>query len=72
MLYHTPDSPSYKQTIAEVWFNDEDVAAKAGFTRWTKEDIREAEASSLAQAEERRRVRAIRVPSPCRHSGGGR
>ena len=36
MLYHTPESPSYKQTIAEVWFNDEDVAAKAGFTRWDK------------------------------------
>ena len=36
MLYHTPDSPSYKQTIAEVWFNDEDVATKAGFTRWDK------------------------------------
>jgi hypothetical protein len=36
MLYHTPESPSYKQTIAEVWFNDEDVATKAGFTRWDK------------------------------------
>jgi hypothetical protein len=36
MLYHTPDSPSYKQTIAEVWFNDEDVATKAGFMRWDK------------------------------------
>ena len=36
MLYHTPDSPSYKQTIAEVWFNDEDIATKAGFTRWDK------------------------------------
>ena len=23
MLYHTPESPSYKQTIAEVWFLDE-------------------------------------------------
>jgi uncharacterized membrane protein ArfC len=36
MLYHTPESPSYKQTIAEVWFNDEETAAKAGFTRWDK------------------------------------
>ncbi len=36
MLYHTPDSPSYQQTIAEVWFNDEDVARRAGFTRWDK------------------------------------
>ncbi len=36
MLYHTTDSPSYKQTIAEVWFADEDTASKAGFTPWHK------------------------------------
>ena len=36
MLYHTPESPSYKQTIAEVWFNAESAAEKAGFTRWDK------------------------------------
>jgi uncharacterized membrane protein ArfC len=36
MLYHTPDSPSYKQTIAEVWFKDEDSAVHAGFTPWHK------------------------------------
>ena len=34
MLYHTPDSPSYGQTIAEVWFRDEKIAAAAGFARW--------------------------------------
>ena len=34
MLYHTTESPWYKQTIAEVWFVDEDTARKAGFTRW--------------------------------------
>ncbi len=34
MLYHTTDSPSYKQTIAELWFNDELTAQRAGFTRW--------------------------------------
>ncbi len=34
MLYHTTDSPSYKQTIAEVWFRDEPSAQAAGFTRW--------------------------------------
>jgi uncharacterized membrane protein ArfC len=33
-LYHTTDSPSYKQTIAEVWFRDEPTAERAGFTRW--------------------------------------
>ena len=36
MLYHTLDSPSYKQTIAEVWFRDEPSAEAAGFTRWDK------------------------------------
>ena len=34
MLYHTPDSPSYKQTIAEMWFRDEQTAEAAGFHRW--------------------------------------
>ena len=34
MLYHTPDSPSYKQTIAEIWFRDEPTAEAAGFHRW--------------------------------------
>jgi hypothetical protein len=36
MLYHTPDSPSYKQTIAEVWFFEEATAEQAGFTPWHK------------------------------------
>jgi hypothetical protein len=36
MLYHTTDSPSYKQTIAEVWFRDEQAAKRAGFTRWSE------------------------------------
>lgn len=34
MLYHTVDSPWYGQTIAELWFFDEDTARAAGFTRW--------------------------------------
>ena len=34
MLYHTTDSPSYKQTIAEIWFRDVETAEKAGFHRW--------------------------------------
>lgn len=33
-LYHTPDSPSYEQTRAEVWFKDEEAAAQAGFSPW--------------------------------------
>jgi uncharacterized membrane protein ArfC len=36
MLYHTPDSPNYKQTIAEVWFRNEESAQRAGFTHWGK------------------------------------
>jgi uncharacterized membrane protein ArfC len=40
MLYHTPDSPSYKQTIAqtiaEIWFVDEETATAAGFGPWHK------------------------------------
>jgi uncharacterized membrane protein ArfC len=36
MLYHTPDSPHYKETIAEVWFKDEESAEQGGFTPWHK------------------------------------
>lgn len=36
MLYHPPDSPYYSQTIAEVWFFDEETAKKAGFAKWDK------------------------------------
>jgi uncharacterized membrane protein ArfC len=34
MLYHTSDSPSWKQTIAEIWFKDVATAEAAGFNRW--------------------------------------
>ncbi|MGV0745265.1 channel accessory protein ArfC, sunset domain variant [Mycolicibacterium sp. XJ870] len=34
MLYHTEESPSYQQTIAEIWFRDVESAEKAGFARW--------------------------------------
>lgn len=34
MLYHTVDSPNYQQTIAEIWFVDEETAIRAGFKRW--------------------------------------
>lgn len=36
MLYHPPDSPAYEQTIAEVWFFDEETAKSAGFDKWDK------------------------------------
>jgi len=32
--YFTVDSPEYAVTEAEVWFADEDSAAKAGFLHW--------------------------------------
>jgi NADH-quinone oxidoreductase subunit E len=32
MLFHTPTSPTYAQTMAQVWFRDEAAARAAGFT----------------------------------------
>jgi hypothetical protein len=34
MLFHTPESPYYERTRAEVWFRTADEAAAAGFTEW--------------------------------------
>lgn len=34
MLYHTKESPSYEQTIAEIWFIDEASAEAAGFKKY--------------------------------------
>ena len=34
MLFHTPDSPSYEQTEAEVWFTSVDAAKAAMFRHW--------------------------------------
>lgn len=33
MIYHTPDSPFYGQTIAETWFKTEAAAVAAGFRK---------------------------------------
>jgi large subunit ribosomal protein L17 len=33
MKYHTPDGQWYEQTAAEVWFDSEDAAQKAGFEK---------------------------------------
>jgi hypothetical protein len=51
MLYHTTDSPSYKQTIAEVWFQDEPSARRAGFTRWDEGRARTGGAATFAATE---------------------
>jgi len=43
MKYHTPESPWYDRTIAEVWFNSSEAAEKAGFVLATaKKDDDEA------------------------------
>jgi hypothetical protein len=51
MLYHTTDSPSYKRTIAEVWFADEESATKAGFTHWKQGRKGASGAATLAATE---------------------
>ena len=38
MLFHTPDSPWYDQTVAEVWFKTARSAEAAGFTEAGAED----------------------------------
>jgi len=34
MLFHTPESPYYERTRAEVWFRTAEEAVAAGFTEW--------------------------------------
>lgn len=34
MLFYTDDAPSYLRAVADVWFQSEDAATAAGFTRW--------------------------------------
>jgi hypothetical protein len=34
MLFYTDDAPNYRRASADVWFESEEAAAKAGFTRW--------------------------------------
>lgn len=35
-LYYTPNDPTYERVIAQVWFTDEESAARAFFTPWCK------------------------------------
>ncbi|MGO8769826.1 channel accessory protein ArfC, sunset domain variant [Mycobacterium sp.] len=35
-LYYTPDDPTYDLVVAQVWFRDEQYAARALFTPWCK------------------------------------
>jgi hypothetical protein len=34
MLFYTTDAPSYLRSAADVWFESEEAALTAGFTRW--------------------------------------
>ncbi len=42
MKYHTPESPWYERTIAEVWFNSAAAAEKAGFVAAAHTDADDA------------------------------
>jgi len=48
MLYHLPDTSFYNRTVAEVWFNTEEAAKAAGFTRPASQLKKEAEAEAAA------------------------
>ena len=37
MKFHTPESPWYERTVAEVWFNSAEAAEKAGFVNAVKD-----------------------------------
>ena len=34
LLFYTEDAPGYGRAAADVWFDSEDAATAAGFTRW--------------------------------------
>ncbi len=42
MKFHTPDSPYYERTVAEVWFNSVEAAEKAGFAGVASDEGAEA------------------------------
>jgi len=51
MKYHTPDSPWYEQTVAEVWFADPAAAEAAGFEAPAGHAGEEAHAEAVAETE---------------------
>ncbi|OYO18904.1 50S ribosomal protein L17, sunset domain variant [Enemella evansiae] len=53
MKFHTPESPWYDRTVAEVWFNSAEAAEKAGFVNAVKDkdaDEDKAEAKDSDEA----------------------
>ena len=51
MLYHTPGSRFYKQTVAEVWFDTEENAEAAGFSKPPSQQAAEAAAAESEESE---------------------
>ena len=51
-LYHTTESPYYGRIGAEVWFDTEDNARAAGFTRWDQRRSDEVEAPTAERPPE--------------------
>jgi large subunit ribosomal protein L17 len=51
MKYHTPDSPWYEQTVAEVWFTDPAAAEAAGFEAPSGHAGEEAHAQAVAETD---------------------
>lgn len=49
MLYHTPGSRFYKQTVAEVWFDTEENAEAAGFSKPASQQAAEAAAETESE-----------------------
>jgi large subunit ribosomal protein L17 len=52
MKYHTPDSPWFEQTVAEVWFADAAAAEAAGFEAPSGHAGEEAHAEAIAETED--------------------
>ena len=55
MKYHTPESPWYGRTVAEVWFNSEEAAQAAGFVNAVQpkdDDADDAEGTPAEDAAE--------------------
>jgi hypothetical protein len=50
MKYHTPESPWYEQTVAEVWFASQEAAEAAGFV--APDSMPDADEAEAAEAED--------------------
>lgn len=64
MAYHTPGSPSFERTIADLWFKDEKSAVAAGFTRWNRAAAESGTAEISAPQHDS-------IPKPATFVGGG-